>query len=315
MLNDPAAAKKKKILDEILGRPQRQGKEYLYPSRCCGHHKRKLSVNFDKNVGKCWACDWRTKNLRRLVRRWGDISHIHRWKDFDADIELGDLDNLFAKEEDSPQRIDLPNEFQTLTAASQGLSSTFPLNYLRKRAVVEKDILFWKIGYCASGEYKNRIILPSFDDEGYCNFFTSRTYDPNIWPPYMNGPGNKDIIFNELLIDWEREVTLVEGVFDAIVAGDNSIPLLGSTLRDDSRLFRKIVKNDTPVLLGLDNDAHKKAMKLVKALLAYDVEVRLMDTSGYKDIGEMPPDVFQERKDKASFINSDAYLLRIALMA
>ena len=26
-------------------------------------------------------------------------------------------------------------------------------------------------GYCASGgEYKNRLILPSFDEEGYCNF-------------------------------------------------------------------------------------------------------------------------------------------------
>ena len=115
MLKDPAAVKKKKILDEVLGRPHKQGKEYLYPSRCCGHHKPKLSVNFDKNAAKCWACDWRTKNLRRLVRRWGDISHIHRWKDFDADIELGDLDNLFAKEEETSQRIDLPSEFQTLT--------------------------------------------------------------------------------------------------------------------------------------------------------------------------------------------------------
>ena len=131
----------------------------------------------------------------------------------------------------------------------------------------------------------------------------------------MNGPGNKDIVFNELLIDWEREVTLVEGVFDAIVASENSIPLLGSTLREDSRLFRKIVKNDTPVLLGLDADAHKKAMRLVKALLAYDVEVRLMDTSGYKDIGEMPRDTFQQRKEKAPFIDSDAYLFKIALMA
>ena len=67
--------------------------------------------------------------------------------------------------------------------------------------------------------------------------------------------------------------------------------------------------------MGLDADAHKKAMKLVKALLAYDVEVRLMDTSGYKDIGEMPPHVFEERKDKAPFIDSDAYLFKIALMA
>ena len=315
MLNDPNSAKKKRILDEILGRPSRQGKEYLYSSRCCGHHKKKLSVNFDKNVAKCWTCDWRTKNLRRLVRRWGDISHINRWKDFDADIELGDLDNLFAKEEETSQRLDLPSEFQTLTGRSHPPSARVPLNYLRKRAVEQKDVLFWKIGYCASGEYKNRIILPSFDDGGYCNFFTSRTYDPNIWPPYMNGPGNKDIIFNELLIDWEREVTLVEGVFDAIVAGENSIPLLGSTLREDSKLFRKIVKNDTPVLLGLDNDAHKKAMKLVKALLAYDIEVRFMDTSGYKDIGEMSQEVFKERKEKATFIDSDAYLFKIALMA
>ena len=315
MFNDPSSAKKKKILDEVLGRPYKQGKEYLYPSRCCGHHKPKLSVNFEKNAAKCWACDWRTKNLRRLVRRWGDISHINRWKDFDADIELGDLDNLFAKEEEIKQRIDLPNEFQTLTGRSHPPSSRMVFNYLRKRGVTEKDILYWKIGYCGSGEYKNRVILPSFDEDGYCNFFTSRTHDPNVWPPYMNGPGNKDIIFNELLIDWEREVTLVEGVFDAIVAGENSIPLLGSTLREDSKLFMKIVRNDTPVLLGLDADAQKKAMRLVKALLAYDIEVRLMDTSGYKDIGEMPREVFQQRKEKAPFIDSDAYLLRIALTA
>ena len=313
MFSDPASAKKKKILDEVLGRPYKQGKEYLYPSRCCGHHKPKLSINFEKNAAKCWACDWRTKNLRRIVRRWGDISHINRWKDFDADIELGDLDNLFAKEIENPQRIDLPNEFKTLTGRSHPPSSRLVFNYLRKRGVTDKVILYWKIGYCGSGDYKNRVILPSFDEDGYCNFFTSRTYDPNVWPPYLNGPGNKDIIFNELLIDWEREVTLVEGVFDAIVAGENSIPLLGSTLREDSKLFRKIVKNDTPVLLGLDADAQKKAMRLVKALLAYDVEVRMMDTSGYKDIGERPREVFQQRKEKAPFIDSDADLLRIAL--
>jgi hypothetical protein len=315
LFSDPASAKKKKILDEVLGRPYKQGKEYLYPSRCCGHHKPKLSINFEKNAAKCWACDWRTKNLRRIVRRWGDISHINRWKDFDADIELGDLDNLFAKEIEIPQRIDLPNEFKTLTGRSHPPSSRLVFNYLRKRGVTDKDILYWKIGYCGSGDYKNRVILPSFDEDGYCNFFTSRTYDPNVWPPYLNGPGNKDIIFNELLIDWEREVTLVEGVFDAIVAGENSIPLLGSTLREDSKLFRKIVKNDTPVLLGLDADAQKKAMRLVKALLAYDIEVRLMDTSGYKDIGEMPVEVFKERKENAPFIDSDAYLIRIALSA
>jgi len=56
-------------------------------------------------------------------------------------------------------------------------------------------------------------------------------------------------------------------------------------------------------------------MKLVKALLAYDVEVRLMDTSGHKDIGEMPQTTFESRKENAPFIDSDAYLMKVALMA
>jgi hypothetical protein len=40
-----------------------------------------------------------------------------------------------------------------------------------------------------------------------------------------------------------------------------------------------------------------------------------MDTSGFKDIGEMPQSVFEARKENAPFIDSDAYLFKIALMA
>ena len=229
MVADSTAKKKKQILDEILGRPRRVGKELLYESVCCHHHKPKLSVSLDKGFFKCWACGYAGKTLRRLVRRWGQVQHIHRWKDFDADIELRDLDNLFEKETESSQQIDLPSEFRSLTDINHPPSARLALNYLRKRDVKQEDILYWKIGYAISGEYKDRIILPSFDNEGYCNYFTSRTFDPRVWPPYMNGPGDKDIIFNELLVDWEREVTLVEGVFDGIIAGENSIPLLGST--------------------------------------------------------------------------------------
>jgi len=315
LLNDPSAVKKKRILDQILGRPHKQGNEYLYESRCCGHHKSKLSINISKNVAKCWVCDWRTNSLRRIVRRWGNFRQVREWKDLDSDIEVGDLETIFQKEEVIDQRIALPEEFRTLTGKDHPPFAAKALKYLKHRGVKKEDILYWKIGYCSSGEYNDRIILPSFGEDGYCNYFTARCYEKGVWPPYLNGPGSKDIIFNELMIDWEKEVTLVEGVFDAIVAGDNSIPLLGSSLREDSRLFRKIALNDTSVLLGLDHDAQRKAMRLIKALLAHDIEVRLMDTSGYKDIGEMPADVFQERKDKASFIDSDAYLLKIALMA
>jgi len=315
LLNDPNQVKKKRIVDHILGHPRRQGHEYLYECRCCGHHKKKLSVNFEKNVAKCWVCDWRTNNLRRLVRRWGNFKQVRDWKEFDSDIEVGQLETIFQKEVLTSQRIDLPPEFKTLSGTSHSKLALPALKYLKDRGVSKEDILYWKLGYCSSGEYANRIILPSFNEEGYCNYFTSRTYERKAWPPYLNGPGSKDIIFNDLLIDWESEVTLVEGVFDAIVAQDNAIPLLGSSLREDSILFKKIALNDTPVLLGLDHDAQKKAMRLIRAMLAHDIEVRLMDTSGYKDIGEMPKEVFEKRKQEAAFIDSDTYLLKIALLA
>jgi len=127
---------------------------------------------------------------------------------------------------------------------------------------------------------------------------------------YKNPPVSKDIIFNELYLEWDEELIIVEGAFDAIKAGKNSVPILGSTLRQESRLFTKIVENDTPVLVALDPDAEKKAMRLIKDLLEYGIEVRKLDVAPYNDIGEMPKEEFEKRKKNATFINSSNYLLR-----
>ena len=42
--------KKRKILNEVLGGSYRSSHEYLYHCPKCKHHKKKLSVNIDKNV-------------------------------------------------------------------------------------------------------------------------------------------------------------------------------------------------------------------------------------------------------------------------
>jgi len=66
---------------------------------------------------------------------------------------------------------------------------------------------------------------------------------------YKNPDASKDVVFNELNIDWKDKIFLVEGVFDAIKAGTDSVPLLGSTLNENSKLFQKIVENDTAIYL------------------------------------------------------------------
>ena len=44
-------------------------------------------------------------------------------------------------------------------------------------------------------------------------------------------------------------------------------------------------------------------------LLRYDIELYKIDVTGYEDVGSMPREVFVERKNNASFIDGDNYLL------
>ena len=116
-------------------------------------------------------------------------------------------------------------------------------------------------------------------------------------------------MFNELYIDWDEDVVLVEGVFDAIIAGPNAIPILGSTLRENSRLFQQIVLNDSPVYLALDNDAEKKRNWIIKSFLRYDIELYLIDTSGCEDVGSMTREEFRKRKEIAIPADLDEILI------
>jgi len=303
--------KKKRIIDQVLGPSTRQGSEFVYPSLCCGHHKPKLSINFQKGVYKCWVCDYRGKSLKRLVRRWGNFSHISQWRQFDKDPIDADLKDIFTSLGEDRQIIDLPDDFIPLSRPQRPMDNKAH-HYLRNRGLSKEDILMWRIGYCPTGHYANRIIVPSFSEQGDCNYYVARTYEKKRWPPYLNGPGSKDIIFNELMIDWDSEVVLVEGVFDAIAVGNNAIPLLGSTLRDDSELFSRIVSEDASVVIALDHDAYDKSLRIAKKLLSYDIEVRFVDTSGYKDVAEMSKPVLSQRLKEAPFLNTDGYLERKA---
>ena len=171
----------------------------------------------------------------------------------------------------------------------------------------------WKIGFCYDGEFGGRVIVPSFGTTGYPNYFIARSYVGHRMK-YKNPQASKNVVFNDLFINWNDDLVIVEGVFDAIRAG-NAVPILGSTLRKDADLLRKIVRNDTPCYIALDPDAADKERRIIQTLLRYDVELYKIDVTGYEDIGEMPQDIFKERKANAKFIDRDNYLLLDLLSA
>jgi DNA primase len=300
----------KKILSSAIGAYRETGRELLFTCPACDHYKRKLSINLDKNAFKCWVCDYRGRNLRRIVRRFGNFVQLQKWDQITSRLDLEKFSDLFSDSSppaNSKQIIDLPESFLSLANKNLPATAKFAYGYLTSRGVTNEDIVRWKIGYCFEGEYRNRVIVPSFDDSGDVNYFVARSYNGDSYK-YKNPRVSKNIIFNELFIDWDSDLTIVEGAFDAVIAG-NSVPLLGSTLSPRSPLIRKIVFNDTPVYLALDPDAAHKERRIIETLLSYDIELYKIDVCGYEDVGAMPKEIFRERKEQASFIDQDNYLL------
>ena len=307
----------KKLLYEVFGNYTDKGAELLFTCPVCNHHKRKFSINLDKAVYKCWVCDYRGHNIRRLVRRFGNYIQLQSWDQLSDESDLERFADLFMEgfdhENNAKTTVSIPDEFVTLTQSNMPATAAYAMKYLKSRGISDADILKWKIGYCFSGEFRNRIVIPSFDEDGDCNYFVARSYSGDSFK-YKNPKVSKDIIFNELFIDWNKDLVLVEGVFDALVAG-NAVPILGSTLRPGSKLLRKIVWNDTPIYVALDPDAADKERRIIKMLLEYDIELYKIDVSGYEDVGTMPREIFEERKNNASLIDRDNYLLLDLLSA
>ena len=296
------------ILRRTLGDFRKSGGERLFHCPECKHHKNKLSVNIDKDKFQCWHCNYSGKSVYRLIRRFGTFSDKQRWAELSPDFDVTNFDDLFGDEaEEREQVIDLPNDYIFLGRSDLPMSSLPARHYLAKRGITMDEILFWKIGYCPWGEFKDRIIVPSFNKDGDPNFFIARTYKGS-WAKYRNPDASKDIIFNELFLDFSQEIILVEGVFDAIIAGENAVPILGSTLREESKLFQSIVHNDTAVYFALDPDADSKAYKIMRKLLQYDVDVYKVDISGFDDVGEMTRGQFQERRQNATWVDPDNLL-------
>ena len=127
--------RKLKILNRVLGSPYIRGAEALYHCPSCDHHKKKLSINIDKNVFKCWVCDWSGKNVYRIVRSHGSLNDRYEWKSFQQEVEIENFsDKLFGQsEKTAEQDIDLPDQFVSLANKRLPATSLYPLNYLKSR--------------------------------------------------------------------------------------------------------------------------------------------------------------------------------------
>ncbi|MEK9767350.1 MAG: hypothetical protein VW683_00400 [Betaproteobacteria bacterium] len=274
-------------LENALGPAKRSSSgEHLFLCPFCYHHKPKLSINLGSKIGywKCWVCGEGGKKLSSLLYKIG-LPFDERKTILN---DLGESAHLDKSEEDSETPLRLPAEYRPFwnpQSHQHTFEYTHALNFLIKRGLTREDILKHQIGYCFSGKYGSRIIIPSFGFDNNLNYFVSRTYFGHTMK-YLNPPTSKNNIIFEQMIDWQQPIVLVEGVFDAITLRRNAVPLLGKILY--TKLKQRLLRQKPPmVYVMLDNDAKKEAMQIDNWLRINGIQSKVVNMFDGKDASEI----------------------------
>lgn len=247
--------------------------------------KKKLSIVIETGVYHCWVCEAKGKNLARFIKL-----NCKGFRDLEKVKSYFGITEEKYDEVSQEKVLSLPPDFKMIA-----LSNTFTANYMRdylfSRGMNESDLYRFKPGYSFEFGFENRIIFPSLDDDLKLNFYLTRTCeDLTKYSKYKNCDAQKKkIIFNESLIEWKEPVIIVEGVFDAVKAGPNSVPILGSWIDKSYKIFQRIVSESTPVILGLDPDVKDKEIKIARSLFENGIEVKILQNND-KDLGDMSPE-------------------------
>jgi DNA primase len=278
------------IITDFLGNPKKSYEnkgQYGFNCKECddGRNKGNLEVNIYQGVWKCWSCSEINDThgtIQKLVKRYGNKKQLK-------------LINIFIPSEDNKitkkkiPKLKLPEHFKKFNE----VSSIYPVrrqayNYLTNRGITDEMIERYGIGFCDNGSHAGRIIIPSYDKKNELNYYIARSWDLHTKAKYKNPESEKDkIIFFESLIDWEKDITLVEGAFDSIFI-PNSIPMLGKHM--SSLLFDTLYeKAKGDITIALDGDAYDNAINLYHELNGGELygRIKIVKLPLDKDIADL----------------------------
>jgi DNA primase len=254
------------LLEEVLGDhglhyPNRGQISFNCPVCDDDRNKHNLEVNYIDNVYKCWACGDSENThgaLGKIFDKYGNKKQKKLYNVLKPETVV--------KREKSKKALKLPESF-TLFKDS---SPVYPIrrqamNYLKSRGITDEMIEKFGIGFCDKGDHAGRIVIPSYSTNGVLNYYIARSWNPMSRAKYKNPEAEKDkIIFWENLIDWNKDIYLVEGAFDGLFL-DNPIPMLGKHMSEllFDTIYQKAKGN---VIICLDGDAWNNAVKLYHEL-------------------------------------------------
>jgi DNA primase len=259
------------LLTDVLGEPHNHYESKAQISFDCpvcaaekgleqGDRKGNLEINYSKHVYKCWACGESHGTHGPLGKLFDKHGTKKQKKIYDLvkpeELKIEDKKKIFLR---------LPEGYTKFKDSnSRFIPHREALNYLYSRGITDEMIERYSIGYTVKGDFAYRIIIPSYNSEGRLNYFVGRAWTKRK-DKYKNPSVPKDeIIFNESLIDWTKDVYLVEGAFDSFFL-ENPIVMLGKKM--SKLLFENLYnKTENNIIVCVDGDAWEDGLKIYHEL-------------------------------------------------
>lgn len=237
--------------------------------------KYNLSLSLDKQVFQCWKCTAEDDTshggmhgrISKLIRAYGtDDVYSEYMKCLDS-FKTGSLYTIPKSSTETSTiaitDVELPSGYHMFKKGKYYPSRA--MKYLNDRGIGWDIINRFNIGFTGYSKdnkiQSNRIIIPSYNNFGEINYWTGRDFTGyNKRQKYFNlQERRKDIIFNEEKVQWDADITLVEGPFDHIVV-PNSIPLLSKVLNSEFKLYWALVNRaKANINIFVDGDAFENA--------------------------------------------------------
>jgi len=262
-----------------------------------GKFNLEISTLNRRRTYRCWKCSEPnfSGSLGKLIYTFGTKIDYELYKSYASMYEnYSEAYENDYDEEAVRKKVELPPEMIYFSQMSPSNPEHFEAyNYLvNDRKISREIILKYRLGFCTTGKYEKRIIIPSYDKEGIVNYFVARNYDVENKKkkPYDNPKSDKsEVIFNEGFLNWDSTIYLVEGAFEMLSFPVNIVPMLGKTL--SPKLFMKLKEMKPNVVVLLDPDAYKSALDLFYQLHSIYIEceerVKIVKLPNNDDLDEL----------------------------
>lgn len=271
------------------------GKEVHFNCVVCGESRHRMFVNLSSGKVHCHNCGY-SSNIIGLIQwvegvSWTRANEI--FKDVKGTLILPEsvtrelTQNVFKGERRDLQKrpIPLPEEYSLLNPEHTNISTKKALRYLtHTRKITKNQIVSHKFGYCSSGEYKGRVIIP-ITENGELRFWVARAVSSEA-KMKEKSPSNEEyqISKSEVIFNIDRaakkyhSIVISEGIFDALSWGDIGVSLLGKTLYQEQLNILLDYRNllTEPIYIAIDYDARNKATEMAQILSEY-FDVRMIN--------------------------------------